>query len=298
MRLDLYLSEQKKISRSLAGNKISKGKITINGLINKNKDYNVKEEDVIQEIYEEIPFKILYENDFYLIIFKPENYSVCRTFNTPKQEKVLNEEVQKIRTLSKAQKDHEFGLPHRLDKQTSGLMILTKTDYGYEKIISYFQNKQIRKKYIAFYELNNSFTINFENFKTFVCDHGVRNFTFLEDNFCLCEFYNNSKENCNDYKNLTIFHEEQKAKVVLKENLKNENLKNENLTNENSEVFMRTFVKQESGFFSCIPITGIRHQIRFSMKNLGYPIAGDSLYGGISNSSLLLYSVFLGIPDL
>lgn len=282
MRLDLHLSDLQKISRSLAGNKISKGKITVNGLINKNKDYNVKKDDVIQEISEEIPFKTLYENDSYLIIFKPENYSVCRTFNTPKQEKVLNEEVKKIRTLSKAQKDHEFGLPHRLDKQTSGLMILTKTDYGYEKIISYFQNKQIRKKYIAFYELKNNFTINFEHFQTFLCEHGVRNFTFLKDQQCLCEFYNNFEEDYKGYRNLIIFHEEQKEKVVL---------------NENSTIFMKTFVKKEEEFFFCVPITGIRHQIRFSMNFLGHPIVGDSLYGGISHSSLLLYSIFLGIPD-
>ena len=273
MRLDLLVAEKLKISRSLAGNLIKNGKIKLNGKITKEKDFEVKQNEKIEQIKENT-IEIFFENENFAIVKKPYGMSVCRTFNTPKYEQVLNEELQKHMTLSGAQKDHEFGLPHRIDKTTEGLILISKTDDFYEKISEKFQNLEIKKKYIAVYDLNFFEKIKkdqiFKTFDMFDCSHGLNCFSFVGRN-CICDL--------SDYKTVQIPYKEEKDGVII---------------DMKSEKFMKTYIKQHDGFFECIPINGVRHQIRLTMEFLGFSIVGDSLYGSKTEGDIVLFSVFIG----
>jgi 23S rRNA pseudouridine1911/1915/1917 synthase len=217
---------------------------------------------------------------------------VCRSFNTPKIEKVINEELLKIIPLSKALKNHEFGLPHRLDKSTQGLMIITKNDNYYDKLLKDFNNRLIKKQYLAYYEDQE---IQLKDFQYFICDHGYINFSIYQDN-CICEI--------NNLEDVSINFIEKKDKVEIHTQTLGKKSTNYgrdffNKISKEEEIYgiMKTKIKKHDGFIECFPITGIRHQIRLTMKYLNFPIINDNLYGSKKqNGNLGLYSVFIGIP--
>lgn len=273
-RLDVFISKKYKISRSLSGNLIKKGLITINNQKILDKDFLTNNNDIIHILKQDLDIKVYYESENFSIIYKPKNISVCRTNNTPKVEKVLNEELSKIMSLSDAMKKHEFGLPHRLDKPTSGLMIITKTNEAYEKFINFFNKHLIKKKYLAFYE-NDSWLP--KDLKFFICEHNYMNFSINNEDKCICNLDNT-------WKDVELQYIETHQKIIL--------------SIYNKDKTMKTFVKQHSNYFECIPITGERHQIRFTMNEIGFPIYGDNIYNRNVHKSdnMLLFSVFLGFP--
>lgn len=272
-RLDIIVSEKLKISRSLAGNLITNAQISVNGNIVLHKDLEFDSNIKVQRKKEKI-IDVLLENNDFAIVKKPYGISVCRTFNTPKFESVLNEQLKKIMPLSKAIKDFEFGLPHRLDKTTEGLMIISKTDDFYDFISYQFQNLSVQKKYLAVYD--DRFFIKFprdnilDEFVAFQCSHGLNCFSFIGKN-CICEKHL--------FKVVKIPYREERNRVYV-------DLK--------SQKFMETYISLQDGFVECIPINGVRHQVRLTMEFLGLPIAGDTLYSSKITGPIGLFSVFIG----
>lgn len=280
-KIDIFVANKTGISRSLAKSLILKNLIKIDNVIISNTKLLIKNPNSKVEILQENPeIPILFQCEDFLIIYKTPGMSVCRTFNTPKSESVINEEIAKYHNLSKAQKAHEFGLPHRLDKDTSGLMILTKTERAYNSIIEQFNNKKVRKKYLAFVNLNfgnlKLEDLKIENFHFFICEHNFMNFTIYEKK-CLCILDES-------FESLKINYKETKAKIV------------KSLENNSHSTFMETKIKIMDNYVECIPITGIRHQIRFSMLEINKEILGDKIYGSgklKQHNQLLLFSVFV-----
>lgn len=272
MRLDQIISSKYKITRSLAGKYISNSQIKVNGTLISSKKYQINQHDKIEFIKKIPKIKILYEDNNFAIVYKPENMSVCRTFNTPKIESVLNEELKKIMPLSNAQKEHEFGLPHRLDKQTEGLIIISKTDDFYDFISLCFQKFLVKKQYFAFHQ---NINFNFLDIEPFVCEHNYINFSKFEKG-CLCNLngektiikYDESKEKIIPYSQQTVLPKEMITEFEFFDN-----------------------------YSKCYPITGVRHQIRFSLSQLNKGIHGDSLYSsGHIEDKLLLFSTFISFP--
>lgn len=92
--------------------------------------------------------KILYEDDFLYIVDKPTNIAVHSGSG-------IKEGNSLIDYFTEFQKNKYPSLPnpkliHRLDKDTSGLIMISKTDNFLRKIIKVLQSNQIKKKYIAF----------------------------------------------------------------------------------------------------------------------------------------------------
>ena len=154
-RLDLYLSEKLDLSRSKVQKLIKDEQVTVN---NKpvNVSYQVKLDDEIEvdsdlnyEMNveaENLPIDIVYEDDDLLIINKasgmvvhpaPGNYTGT----------LVNALLYRFNLTSGD--SMRPGIVHRLDKDTSGLMLVAKNDFTHEKLSEMIAKKEVERKYLA-----------------------------------------------------------------------------------------------------------------------------------------------------
>ena len=155
LRLDVYLASNTDFSRSKINNLIDSDNILVNGLVVK-KSYKVKNEDVISindiddEIViekEDIPVDIVYEDE-YLAIINKKSGIVTHPAVGNKNHTLVNALLYHFNNISK--KDNiRPGIVHRLDKDTSGLMVVAKDDKTHELLSEMIKNKEVERIYLA-----------------------------------------------------------------------------------------------------------------------------------------------------
>ena len=155
LRLDSYLSEKLELSRSKVQKLIKDGKVVVNGKV-VNSSYSVKLDDEIMVNdkldysinveAEDIPLNIIYEDDDLLIINK-ESGMVVHPAPGHYTGTLVNALLYRYKNL--AGDKFRPGIVHRLDKDTSGLMIVAKTSEMLEKIFLMISKKEIERKYLA-----------------------------------------------------------------------------------------------------------------------------------------------------
>ena len=159
IRIDLYLTQQEIYpSRSQIRNLISQGKIRVNNRPVK-PSYILKNGDVIDlalpeqkelEIKAEaIPLDIIYEDDYLVVVNKPADMivhpagKIC--FGT-----LVNALLYHCRdSLSGIGGVIRPGIVHRLDKDTSGLIVSAKNDFAHLDLSRQIKDRQVTKKYLA-----------------------------------------------------------------------------------------------------------------------------------------------------
>jgi len=156
-RLDKYLSNNTELSRTLISKMIDEEYILVNNKKTKN-NYKVKDNDLItidesfkQEIDivpEEINLDIVYEDEDIIIINKPSGM-VVHPGNGNYSGTLVNGLMYYTNNLSDMNGEIRPGIVHRIDKDTSGLIIVAKNNKTHEILSEYFQNKTIIRKYIA-----------------------------------------------------------------------------------------------------------------------------------------------------
>lgn len=158
IRLDKYLSEYlEDYSRNYIKSLLQSGNILVNeGKVKPS--YNVKIDDEVK-IYipdetvndilpEEKPLNIVYEDEFLAIINKPDNLMVHPT-ESIKKDTLVNRLLFNFDTLSDIYAPFRPGIVHRLDKDTSGLLIIAKNNKTHEELKEIFKNRKIEKRYLA-----------------------------------------------------------------------------------------------------------------------------------------------------
>lgn len=155
LRLDSYLSEKLELSRSKVQKLIKDGKVVVNGKV-VNSSYSVKLDDEIMVNdkldysinveAEDIPLNIIYEDDDLLIINK-ESGMVVHPAPGHYTGTLVNALLYRYKNL--AGDKFRPGIVHRLDKDTSGLMIVAKTSEMLEKLSLMISKKEIERKYLA-----------------------------------------------------------------------------------------------------------------------------------------------------
>lgn len=157
-RLDRYLHYRyPRISRTTLQRFIREGKVTVNGLPTK-ASYEPGAGDVIEIVLpppppsevvpEDIPLDILYEDEWILAINKPVGI-ICHPARATQTGTIANAVAFYAATLSSVDDPFRPGIIHRLDKNTTGVMVIAKTDEAHWRIAMQFERRTIRKEYFA-----------------------------------------------------------------------------------------------------------------------------------------------------
>ena len=159
MRLDKYLSEQiEEATRSYLEKLIDNNYVKINSkIINKNGrklklgekiEVSIPEEENIDIEPENIPLDIVYENNDFIVINKNYGMVVHPAYGNYTGT-LVNALLYYTNNLSSINGNIRPGIIHRLDKDTSGLILVAKSNYAHAKLASMFIDKTIHKTYLC-----------------------------------------------------------------------------------------------------------------------------------------------------
>lgn len=162
-RLDIFLLEQNpEFSRSYIKNLILNEKILHNGQVKKSGTI-LKQNDIIEmEIPENIkpsstpenlPLDIIFEDDHLAVINKNQGVVVHAGNGNPNGT-LVNALLYHIKDLSGINGVLRPGIVHRLDKNTSGILLVAKNDKAHRNLAEQISNKTCKRKYLAILEGN------------------------------------------------------------------------------------------------------------------------------------------------
>ena len=155
-RLDNYLSELLNLSRSNVGKHIKLGEVLVNKKTVKS-GYSLKEGDIVEYSKwaektdveaEDIPIDIYYEDE-YLMVINKKSGMVVHPGNGNTSGTLVNALLNYTKNLSDIDESDRPGIVHRIDKDTSGLLLITKTNEVHRLLAEDFKNKTVKRKYIA-----------------------------------------------------------------------------------------------------------------------------------------------------
>lgn len=156
LRIDKFLLKKiSNITRNKIQNSFNTDKIYVNNFLIK-KNYRVKPTDVISVMIdyykknntEDISLNIIYEDDVLVVINKPSGITI---HDGPGNNKItlqyaVKHHLNKIRVKSETDR---LGLVHRLDKETSGLLLIAKNDFSLQHLTYQFFTRSVYRRYIA-----------------------------------------------------------------------------------------------------------------------------------------------------
>jgi len=159
IRIDAYLPEvMDDMSRSYAQKLISEGQITVNNNPVKAK-YKIKDGDEIsvnipevveyKALAQDIPIEILYEDDHIIVVNKARGMVVHPApgnFDGTLVNALLFHCNGRLSSINGVERP---GIIHRIDKDTSGVLVIAKTDSAHRKLSGKFAKHDIEREYIA-----------------------------------------------------------------------------------------------------------------------------------------------------
>ncbi|MGV3127482.1 RluA family pseudouridine synthase [Streptococcus orisratti] len=156
-RLDKALADLTTLSRSQANEEIKKGTVLVNGKAAKAKyavkvgdviTYEIPEDEILDYEAEDIPLDIIYEDEDVAVINKPQGMVVHpaagHTSGT-----LVNALMYHIKDLSTINGVVRPGIVHRIDKDTSGLLMIAKNDISHKALAEELKDKKSLRKYLA-----------------------------------------------------------------------------------------------------------------------------------------------------
>ena len=156
-RLDKYLSEHLDYSRSIVTKMIEQNDIVVNGNPTK-ASYKIKLGDTIEIIKEYVAttdieptpmeLNIVYEDEHIIIINKP-NGVVVHPGSGNETNTLANGLLYYTQNLSDLNGEERPGIVHRLDKDTSGLMLIAKTNQSHTILSEEFKKHNVKREYVA-----------------------------------------------------------------------------------------------------------------------------------------------------
>ena len=156
-RLDRYLAEQCQISRSYAQKLINEGQVEVNGRAAKASQKLNAGDKVVANIPpptpvslapEAIPLKVIYEDSDLIVIDKPAGL-VVHPAAGHRSGTLVNAILARCPDLGTINGTIRPGIVHRLDRDTSGLMMVAKNEAAYARLSHQIKQRLIKKGYIA-----------------------------------------------------------------------------------------------------------------------------------------------------
>jgi len=157
-RIDKYLHHRfPDFSRTIIQRLIEEGAVTVNGKPPKS-SYHLHLEDQVNIILpppptneippEPIPLDILYEDDDMMVLNKPSNL-IVHPARGNRGGTLVNGLVYYSDTLSQVNGQFRPGIVHRLDRDTSGVIVVAKTDTAHWRLAHQFEHRSVTKIYLA-----------------------------------------------------------------------------------------------------------------------------------------------------
>jgi 23S rRNA pseudouridine1911/1915/1917 synthase len=212
-RLDVWLSNEIKRSRSFIQQCYKNNQISVQGKKVK-PSYLLSKGDIIIFSLEEKPLEykplnlkldILMEDEYLLVINKPQGLTV-HPGSGNKEYTLVNALISYGKELSTIGGFDRPGIVHRLDKDTSGLIIVAKNNLAHEKLAKLFQERQIVKKYLTLVTGYLSLTEDIIKFPINRCKSNYKK---------MCVDINNGKDAVTEYRVIRALNEKSLLEVVL-----------------------------------------------------------------------------------
>lgn len=156
-RVDFLISEHlEDVSRTQVKNLFKENLIKVNDK-NVKPSYKVKENDLIFITLKEeenvleplnLNIEIVYEDDYIIVLNKPAGLVVHPGVSV-KEVTLVNHLLFYTDKLSNINEDFRPGIVHRLDKDTSGLIVVAKTNEAHHGLVSQFQERTVKRTYLA-----------------------------------------------------------------------------------------------------------------------------------------------------
>ncbi len=276
-RLDKFIVGQSSdLSRSQIQRDIEGGQVEVNGQVVTESKFVVRKDDKV--VYKQsakkdesiqatnTPLKILYNDQGLLIIDKPAGLTVHPGAGF-KGETLASALLYQFKNIHLVGEEHRPGIVHRLDKDTSGVILVATTQEMYQHLKDAFSERKIKKEYIALVK------------GRMEKPHGIINTPIGK-----------SKKDFRkqDTKNVI------EAKDALTEYTVMEYLGAANrLISESANQQDRDTGLDEHTLIKVKLHTGRTHQIRVHLSSIGHPLMGDELYGGKKSQLKGLHRQFL-----
>lgn len=157
-RLDIFVTEKESgMTRSFVKNLIDDGKILVNGK-SKKAGYSlcpndevcvsIPEPEPIDILPENLPLVIVYQDDDLAVIDKAQGM-VVHPAGRLKTGTLVNALLYHVKNLSTINGKIRPGIVHRIDKDTSGLLVVAKNDFAHKNLQKQIQEKLCERKYLA-----------------------------------------------------------------------------------------------------------------------------------------------------
>lgn len=160
-RLDLFLSEKLNLSRSKIQKAIENKLVKVNNIY-KLKNYKLKIKDIVEIsldfisqteestllIPQKIFIEVIYEDEYMIVLSKPAGIVVYPSAGH-KDGTLMNALAYHSKKLASVGGPLRPGVVHRLDKDTSGLIVIALDDRAYYGLIERFKKREVKKEYIA-----------------------------------------------------------------------------------------------------------------------------------------------------
>ncbi len=156
-RLDILISKKSGLTRSHVQRLINQGLITVNSH-NEKSGYKVKVGDRIEIVVprepegmlipEDTPLDVIWEDEHIIVVNKPPHMVIYPAAGN-KRGTLMNALASRCKKLASIGTPLRPGVVHRLDKNTSGAIVIAKDDSSYFSLVNQFKKREIEKQYFA-----------------------------------------------------------------------------------------------------------------------------------------------------
>lgn len=207
---------------------------------------------------------VLYEDDSIIVVDKPAFFPTEETI-TGSRDNLHEAVIRYLWSKNPALRNPPYvGIMHRLDRETSGVILFTKTRTVNAAVHDMFENHIARKVYRA------------------VCTKNI-NAKELQKEFSVDNFIGRISASSAACKMGVV-----KGSAA--------NVKNKNAPLHAHTDFTLVAKQNDLYFIEARPATGRTHQIRVHLSSIGYPLLGDELYGSKNSGRIMLHALSLTFP--
>jgi 23S rRNA pseudouridine1911/1915/1917 synthase len=268
-RIDQYLTDRvSHLSRNGVQRLIDEGLVKVNGKVLAKASYRPREGDTIEMVAppepiselipEPIPLEIIYEDEHFLALNKQANLMVhpARGVWTGT---LVNGLVHYAKKWSAVGGNWRPGILHRLDRNTTGVMLVARSDEAHWRLARQFENRTIQKTYVAVAH-------GIPPLRADVIDMPIGRDRYVREKQAIRKIENGGRPAVTTYEVLESFDSEESAtRLIESPHEKDRNL---------------PVPPGKFSFIKLTPKTGRTHQLRVHMATIGHPLIGDTMYGG------------------